>query len=119
MSGNEFEQSNQKSPKPLGLDFTQEQLQEKPASTTTKQNLFSDKRVEKLYDEIYNDESGAFFGGFFSSSDKNKKDIRRLETYYGTNESQSRQRDPRMSPPNMSDTDFSSNSKNFNTFRDA
>lgn len=76
----------------------------------------SEKRIDRLYEEIYADESGGFLG-FFSSSDKNKKDQRRLETYYETNESM--RRDPRMSPPSINDADFSSNSKSFNTFRDA
>jgi len=78
----------------------------------------SDRRIDKLYEEIYADESGGFLG-FFSSSDKNKQKERRLETYYSTNESTSKQRDPRMSPPGIRDEDFSSNSKNFNTYRDA
>jgi hypothetical protein len=89
---------------------------------TAKRFLFSDKRIDKLYDEIYNDESSPFFA-FFSSSDKNKKDVRRLETYYATNETIARNatgaasiRDPRMSPNNMSDSEFNSN---FNTLRDA
>lgn len=75
----------------------------------------SDKRIERLYDEIYSDESGAFFG-FFQSADKKKKDVRRLESYYET--TTGRQRDNRISPPIMSETDYSSNT-NFNTFRDA
>ena len=91
------------------------------AFPTAKRFLFSDKRIDKLYDEIYNDESSPFFA-FFSSSDKNKKDVRRLETYYATNETIARGgggggiRDPRMSPNNMSDSEFNSN---FNTLRDA
>lgn len=58
-----------------------------PAFPNAKRFIFSDKRIDKLYDEIYNDESSPFFA-FFSSSDKNKKDVRRLETYFSTNESQ-------------------------------
>ena len=64
-----------------------------------------------LYDEIYNDESSPFFA-FFSSSDKNKKDVRRLETYYATNDASSREGwDPRMSPNAGSDSEFNSNFK--------
>jgi len=75
----------------------------------------NEKRVEKLYDEIYSEESGAFFG-FFTNTDKGlKKGGPRLDTY-GTNESQSKN-NQRSSPQNNPDSEFASNS-NFNTFKD-
>ena len=82
-----------------------------PGHPNARQFLFTDNRIDKLYDEICNDESSPFFA-FFSSSDKNKKDVRRLETYYATNDASSREGwDPRMSPNAGSDSEFNSNFK--------
>ena len=75
----------------------------------------NEKRIEKLYDEIYSEESGAFFG-FFSSSDKNAKKIGPMLDTYGTNESQGKN-NQRSSPQNNADGEFASNS-NSNTFKD-
>jgi hypothetical protein len=77
----------------------------------------SENRVEKLYDEIYSEESGAFFG-FFTNTDKGSKKVGpRLDTY-GTNESQSKH-NQRSSPRDNADSEFISKSvSTFNTLKD-
>lgn len=71
----------------MSIDVTNDQTEDGKTTNTNFPQLFlSDKRIDKLYEEIYADDSGGFMG-FFSSSEKNKKDQRRLETYYGTSES--------------------------------
>ena len=112
-AGSEYT-TNQKSTLISPSDFSNEKNTDIPCPSVN-QFLFSDKRIDKLYDEIYNDESKPFFD-FFSNNDKNKKDVRKLETYYATNESLARGgRDPRMSPNHVSDSEFNSN---FNSMKD-
>ena len=86
------------------------------ASTLDRPTIsMSENRIEKLYDEIYSEESGAFFG-FFANTDKGaRKGGPRLDTY-GTNGSQSKH-DQRSSPRENADSEFASSS-NFNTFKD-